>query len=300
MVITTTEFTTPAKELARTTNVELWGWEKLYENIKGVYFDGNDIYEYFSEHFQKAEAQKYVNGNEFEFEVEKVREKEEVCNTANREELNIATIIHLKIKNRTDSKIFFILNNVLIIDVLGNQIKAYTGFVGTFAQGDIYPFTGIPIIPCFYEWQVPNAKSIKKIVVLYYAGSDGILKEKIIDMPNDVHIEKPPTPIITNATVSNPQSGVSSNCFVVTLCFGRQSNEYKQMTLFRDEVLNKYLSGRFFIRQYYAYSPILIKIIGKSKTLVYFLKCILSILMLSPQIKKYGIKTTKTVGRVES
>ena len=71
MVITTTEFTTPAKELARTTNVELWGWEKLYENIKKVYFNGSDIYEYF----QKTEAQKGVNDNKIELEVEKVLEK---------------------------------------------------------------------------------------------------------------------------------------------------------------------------------------------------------------------------------
>ena len=194
MVITTTEFTTPAKELARTTNVELWGWEKLYENIKKLYFNGSDIYEYF----QKTEAQKGVNDNKIELEVEKVLEKQEVYNTTDREERITATVIHLKIKNCTDNKFFLKIDKPLVIDVLGNQINSFSFLTGSFNCGDVYPYTSIPVIACFYEWQIPKANLIKKIILIYdlipveeimknieeYEAKDGEFHhEKIIDMP---------------------------------------------------------------------------------------------------------------------
>ena len=104
----------------------------------------------------------------------------------------------MKIKNCTDNKFFLKIDKPLVIDVLGNQINSFSFLTGSFNCGDVYPYTSIPVIACFYEWQIPKANLIKKIILIYdlipveeimknieeYEPKDGEFHhEKIIDMP---------------------------------------------------------------------------------------------------------------------
>lgn len=67
----------------------------------------------------------------------------------------------------------------------------------------------------------------------------------------------------TNYGSSGGNSG-NSDCFIVTLCYGRDSDIYHKMIDLRDEFLSEYLIGRLFIKSYYAVSPWLVRIIGRS------------------------------------
>jgi len=81
----------------------------------------------------------------------------------------------------------------------------------------------------------------------------------------------------TNGAPTSKNSGGSGNsenadCFIVTLCYGRGSDEYRRMIDLRDNFLSDYLLGRLAVKWYYGISPWLVKIIGKSNVLTRYSK----------------------------
>jgi hypothetical protein len=71
----------------------------------------------------------------------------------------------------------------------------------------------------------------------------------------------------------------SSDCYIVTYCYGRESIEYLQMIAFRNDILSKYLIGRSIIAGYYRLSPAVIKLWPHSKLIIKFLKRIISVVL---------------------
>lgn len=103
----------------------------------------------------------YIPSENFTFSIGKV--EEEVLMSDKSE----ATIVHIKMKNATDRKIHVDLKNLFIIDKFGNQFETYTGFVGSFISGDVYPNASVPLIHCWYSGQVPRADVIDSVIVKY-------------------------------------------------------------------------------------------------------------------------------------
>lgn len=57
---------------------------------------------------------------------------------------------------------------------------------------------------------------------------------------------------------SNNSSSSSEGCFIATACYGSyDSNEVLIFRNFRDDFLFRYKSGRYFIKKYYKYSPVI-------------------------------------------
>ena len=71
----------------------------------------------------------------------------------------------------------------------------------------------------------------------------------------------------SNKDLSNSGNNDNEDCFIVTLCYGRGSPEYRRMIELRDGFLSDYLIGRIAIKFYYAVSPWLVKLIRRSEIL---------------------------------
>lgn len=75
-----------------------------------------------------------------------------------------------------------------------------------------------------------------------------------------------------NSGQKSTNSSGGEDCFIVTLCYGRGSDEYRRMIDLRDDFLSKYLFWKLTVKLYYVISPWLVKIIGKSDVLTRYSK----------------------------
>ena len=65
---------------------------------------------------------------------------------------------------------------------------------------------------------------------------------------------------VLKQNLSTPKN--SGGCYIATLVYGSyEANEVLILRQFRDDVLSKYMSGRIFIRMYYAVSPRMVKLL---------------------------------------
>ena len=72
---------------------------------------------------------------------------------------------------------------------------------------------------------------------------------------------------VAEASEANDVPAQKTGCYIATAVYGSyDSPEVLVLRQFRDNVLSKYLCGRYFINLYYAISPFLVKYIGKNKT----------------------------------
>ncbi len=176
MVITTSSFTRSGRDLAEKTQTELWDGSELDSKIKEFYPDYSEYYT--------------GENDDFTFSCVKIVEDMHMGKEGE------ATIVHLKMQNATDKKIHVEIKNILAIDKLGNQFENYRYFAGGFVEGDIYPKKSVPLTPCWYSRQVPNARAIDMVVVKYT--TRGLSKEimlktfipesqKIITIPGIEH-----------------------------------------------------------------------------------------------------------------
>jgi hypothetical protein len=70
----------------------------------------------------------------------------------------------------------------------------------------------------------------------------------------------------SNYSGSSSPSSSSGGCYVATAVYGSYDcNEVWVLRRFRDNCLDKTWFGRLFIKTYYAISPTIVKIFGKSK-----------------------------------
>jgi restriction system protein len=172
IIVTTSDFTKAAKKLAEQTGVELWNWDKLYNEIKKIYLGGKDVYEFFTQKnlvstLTQVTTQKGLQNKKFSFQIEKIRENVYTVREGGRRNGDISTIVHIKMTNTKDEKIYVTIAYPIIITTLNNQIEANSWFVGIFKGGYIYPHASVPLIFCWYRDQVPKGKLIKKVIVKY-------------------------------------------------------------------------------------------------------------------------------------
>jgi len=263
IIITTSDFTKAARKLAEQTNIELWNWNKLYSEIKGIYLRGKDVYEFFKDKkILITETQIQPKRERFSFRVDKIEE-----NMSMRDK-NIATIVHIKMTNLTDEKIYATIGNSIIIDALGNQVESYAGYVGKFDKGYIYSQASVPLIFCWYNDQIPSGKIIKNIIVKYYEGEN--------EETNEVFISPNSSTKIINTIQQK------SGCFIATAVYGTPlAPEINILRDFRDKFLLKNQLGKGCINFYYKFSPPIANFISKYPPL----KSILRKAIIGPMIR---------------
>lgn len=182
IVITTSSFSKPGMELAQKALVDLWDWDRLYREIMAVYFGGQDIYEVFGGSSDLAGDVMVGNVGRFSFKVERIDENSLLTDK------NYATVLHMKMKNETGSKIDLKLCSMpVIIDTLGNQFDAYTRITGCFWQGSIYPRSSVPLSFGWFAWQIPKGSALSRIILRYSESPFVEIQEVILDKDGKVY-----------------------------------------------------------------------------------------------------------------
>lgn len=271
IIITTSTFTKASRKLASETGVELWDWEKLYNQIKRVYFGGKDVYKFFNTKTTSIKQNQVNSGNEkFVSQIEYIRENVPM------KDKSLATIVHVTMTNTTDEKIYITIGTPIIITTIGGQIEAYAKYSGGFEKGYIYPQASFPIIFCWYNDQLPKGKLIKNVIVKYQEENEEVKEEFVY--PNSS------TKIMEEKAYERYQEKKrrKSGCFIATAVYGTPSAlEIDVLRDFRDEFLLKNRVGEKFVNFYYRISPSIANFISKHC----LLKFILRELFIGPIVK---------------
>lgn len=230
MIVTTSELTSPAKDLCRQANVFIWDWEILKSAIYKTYdlddewlfdistddpVDDDDFFEFF---VLEVEPDQYVEDS-------KVPLTRVVLEMHNRSGRNVNVFLDLPILLRHNNK----------------QFSAVDWVENYFKSGIIYNGADVEIACYYLEENLSDIRPGDKILIPVSAPALSLLK--------------------TYATGLTPED---SRCFLVTFAFDRGSPMYYRAIRFRDQRLSRSLPGRILIRFYYWFSPLLIAVFGQS------------------------------------
>jgi hypothetical protein len=222
MIITTSSFSNSGKKLANETSTELWDWDKLQKCICDTYLEGKDYYSYFGD-----SSKEEVSEKKFSFEFEKA-----VIGTA--KGVGDCTLVFVKMTNLTDSNILVSSRHPTFISAENQQVDAIAGGIGYFTEGMVYARSVVETVYVFNIEQLPLVKNGDRII-LKWLEQDGILHT--YDM------------IINSIAPVAPVE--QKKCYIVTMCYGVDSVEYREMIFFRDNVLRRYKIGNGIIKVYY-------------------------------------------------
>jgi hypothetical protein len=220
-IIATGGFTKDAKALAKHSDVELWDWDALYEAICHLFFEGKSHLE-FEQPIVAASIEQEEVDSELKLKA-KWMAKEGVDTTWYN--------LQLSISNPTSRAQYIHLELPAFIDNKSTQVYADQWGVEEFVSGTIYSGATVRTNAQFRVSKLGERPPGGQVALTYH---------ERMDTPITFHIK---------AHVKGEA------CYVVTYCYGRDSEEYQRMTTFRDTVLAKNLAGRCFIAGYYAISP---------------------------------------------
>ena len=264
IIVTTSSFTKAAKKIADQTLVELWDWDKLLNEIKKVYMEGKNIYDFFDKENtmdtnEKEELHNNAQSENFLFQIEQIRENVETVYQNSNKKAGICTIVHIKMVNTTEQKIYVTIHMPIIITNIGNQIEAVASFAGTFTQGYVYPNANVPLIFSWYVDQIPSGRLIKNVIVKYQS-EDGITKEKFVSPDSFTQI--------MNERKLELEIKPKSGCFIATAVYGTPlAPEINTLRDFRDNILLSSNTGEKFVYFYYRFSPPIANFISKHRLL---------------------------------
>lgn len=230
-IITTSGYSEEARDLAEENDVELWDWDALYLALSELFFDGKS-------HFDFIDSTLPATGTEApaEFKLKVKWQPEEGISS---EWYNL----DLTISNPTDRNIYLHLDLPALIDNNRNQVTAEKWAENEFVAGMIYAGASVRTNALFKASRLGERPPSGKVMLTCHERTT------------------PPTVYHASAKLKG------SACYVVTYCYTHQSEEYTMMTRYRDEVLEKTIAGKLFIRFYYLVSPSLVVWASKSSVL---------------------------------
>jgi hypothetical protein len=226
MIITTSSFSKSGKALATETSTELWDWDKLQRYICDTYLEGKDYYTYYGDLSKSDSPQKTV-----EFEVTDV-----AFNVPVEKKIGLVTVFAVKVINRTERNINLMLFPLpTLITVENRQVEASAWDNNYFGHGVIYAGCTVVYMPMFRGDLVPSVHEGDRIIFKWLEADSGQ------EYTRDYRMSRSFT----------PTPAKKSSCYVVTICYGTHSTEYKEMMLFRDDTLSKNKMGVLIINLYY-------------------------------------------------
>ena len=241
MIITTSDFTKPALKLIEETNVEKWNWDNLHKNIMDTYLDGKDIYEYFPELINN------LAGDKLEFKITQIDYNMEMDKGGE------YTLVFASLKNKgANTQISLALPIIITKD--NKQFEAAYWYTGYFSSGTVYSGASVEAAFMFMSQQLDNVSVGDRIIFNIYDNDNEL---KTYETKVDIIFEKDqPNTYETKVSYKS-----HNNCYIATLCYGKESREYLELTYFRDNYLLKYNLGRIIVRIYYKYGGILVTLL---------------------------------------
>jgi len=238
LMITTSSYTAPAKELARSANVILWDWDRLQQAISDVFLDGQRHQDYFKAY--PADISK-IDTDLFKLEVMNIDTP--TSSPATR------SSISMRLTNQTEEhkKITCELPTLLTDGDL--QYTALQFGEESFSTGIVYGNATVEIIVEFSQRQL----------------SDYHRKDRIL-LP--IHLLQSQEILVLEKKLGQ----VKQECFLVSFYFGRDSREYEQMILFRDDILMRSYLGRAMVHAYYFGGSRLVSILEEKPSVIQVLK----------------------------
>lgn len=237
MIITTSSFSKSGATLATKTSTELWDWDKLQKRICDTYLDGKDYYSYFGDSSKRDEAK-----ISFEFKFTKAQFGQIM------QKVGSCTLIYAYITNATDRNIYVQLGYPTFISADNRQTDACGHYTGYFNQGVVYAGASVEVAFIFRTEQVPFIRKGDRLIFKWFEDVPGANPERhTFDM------------VI-------PKSMGKSSCYVVTMCFGKSSQEYLDMVVFRERVLRTCIVGRGIIDLYYKLGGFLADRLRRNRT----------------------------------
>lgn len=235
-VITTSSFTKAGKNLASQTQTELWDWARFQKVICDTYLEGKDYYEYF-----KASVVMNAEDRKFDFEVTKV-EYEKLM-----KKIGSCTLVYTNMKNLTNRNINLSLLFPVFISQHNRQIEASYWYEGYFSGGAVYAGCTVELSFIFRSEQLPRVRNDDRIIFRWTEDDYDVITQECRLSRDYVH------PFDLSIQKGNVSS--TEKCFIVTMCYGRDSRECRQMIHFRDSFLNNFRLGSLIVESYYRYGP---------------------------------------------
>ena len=224
-IITNSGFTEESKTAAEELDIELWDWDVFYNALSQLFFGGKSHLE-FSEEIPPIEA---ITETEPGFKLKVKWQPEEGVSS---EWYNL----EMRVSNLTERNIYIHLDLPAFIDVNRNQVMAEKWADQEFISGMVYSGASVRTNALFKASRLGERPPGGRIVLTCHERSE------------------PPATYHLTSRIKG------SACYIVTYCYTRQSEEYRSMVQFRDEVLTRFWAGRMLTRFYYQVSPSLIEI----------------------------------------
>jgi hypothetical protein len=167
--------------------------------------------------------------------------------------------VHCILENLVEERLNIVLDMPVILTVEGHQIKAYDWLPSSFHSGTILPGRKVEVMCIFASKVADGISSSDKLAIS--ARISGLKETMMLECP--VKESK-------------------GNCYIVTAGFGKESEEFKIMSKFRDEFLSAHSIGKFLVKNYYTLCeltlPYLLKLSFIPKILRAVLKPIVAII----------------------
>jgi len=273
MIITTSDFTNPALRLIEEVNIKKWNWDDLHKNIRDTYLDGKDIYAFFPELITNIEE------GMLELEITKIDYNIQM------ETGGLYTLMWATLTNRGPNT-HISLALPIIITQENRQFEAAGLYKGYFASGTVYSGSSVEVAFMFMSEQLDKVSVGDRIIFNIFGNNDELSTyETKVNM--NAQIAKPST---YEAEVSDKSY---NGCYVTTLCYGKESREYLELTYFRDNFLLKHSCGRIIVSKYYKYGGILISVLQDSSVAKFISRVIIKlitipIIFLNLYLKKHA------------
>lgn len=220
-IITPGQFTTHSRKLAKKEGIEIWEWDQLYMAIRTLFFEGQELSEISPQETLEDTTESNLDP-ELGLKV-KWEPREGVDTTW----FNL----QLTITNYSNRHRYIHLDLPVIVDPKGFQIPSSEFWEGHFKAGLVYSGASVSTNALFSVEQTGDKPPGGRVMLTCH--------EKIA-YPVTYHL---------SARLKGDA------CYVVTYCFGRDSEQYKDLTRFRDITLQRSMIGVWFIDFYYHVSP---------------------------------------------
>jgi hypothetical protein len=248
LMITTSDFTSPAIALGKSAEVVLWNWQRLLRYVSGVLLDGESLEVNLEEDLEEVTTpapDDWFSLNLSEITSEGLtyegHEVIEVCCTLENTSAQNLTL-HLELP-------------VVISRKSHRQVTAVNWKDHYFFHGMIVSEASVEIGFYFLKHQIQEIRSGDRLLMR-------------------IHVTGQP-PLLIDEILSEPKG----SCYIVTYCYGRDSAEYRSMIQLRDTTLMRSAPGRLLVTSYYRISPSLVSIAAKSWPFSVFLRAMTSLLL---------------------
>lgn len=224
LIITTSDYTNPARVLMAKTGVESWDWSVLQKILCDIYLGGRDMYEYFASRVGKNE------GSNVEFAITKVEYN------SNMKRIGSCTLVFASMFNKGANAVFEF-GVPIYISKANSQVDACSWYHGYFSSGTVYSGATVEIAFMFKTEQVK-----------YVAVGDRFI----------FNLRRDGGEVETYDVSVNISSYKA--CYVATMCYGNRSWEYHELTYFRDNFLINTFVGRWLVGAYYCNGGVLVSL----------------------------------------